>query len=562
MRDNRNKWQFFAHPSKPALSGREVHYWKEILKRLIKIGIEFEFNLPSTKGSCKGDNNNCPCTNIEDDCWRDCVSLSVCQKEPHLETCVNRLDSCKYTDCAKCSNFSHKCIGVTCINFVSQCFSCDDFIRNCDTCPQKYDVTKDPEHIRFELRNIFMPSGTYGTVSESGVVGVTTDGSLAGGHGVEIITIGRRIDFWEFYKMSKNIIDAVVEKGGFLNERTSSHMHLLASYYDSDEERRNAALGADRQGSPKGVNIRELEKDIPEIILANFHQLCRRYQNALTWMTIALGDPNHMTRWEKYRVSILDISPVTNNMNGVSRAVAQKAGGKKYGFVNYNNCRFNNDGDVSRFHIEMRQADSSLCPTWYAAITCLHYALVIKAVDISRYGLLKVGDEQWMKETKKMKNVILNNCPDNYDGPRVSDTSNLLDHVDYFRRESLDLIGQLKGVLLRMGPAYDVLVKIAEKPIALRLIEGNTYTDIEKDIEVKLSDVGQLQAKIEEVIDLKLVDDCQNITEWVTQVAKCLIEENELDQTPTDKSISNIIDMKMKEGEIIWSNSFGCFVSI
>lgn len=543
MRDNREKWQFFTHPSKPALSTRDVHYWKETLRHLLKVGIEFEFNLPAQKGAmCKGNNTNCPCIHIEEGCWQECANLEECRGEKHIETCVNRSDSCKYTDCEECAKFEHKCIGVTCVNFVSKCFSCDNFTRNCETCPQKYDPTKDPEGIRTELKEVLMPSGTYGRVSESGVVGITTDGSLAGGHGVEIITVGRRVDFWEFYQMSKNIIKEVTNRGGYINERASSHMHVLASYFE------------DGNGG-----VKEMEKDMPEIIMANFHQLCRRYQNALTWLTIALDQPNHMTRWEKFRVSILDITPISHNMSTVGQTVAQHAG-RKYGFVNYNNCKYTKNGDVSRFHIEMRQADSTLCPTWYAAIACLHYALVIKAVDISRYGLLKVGDEAWMKEAKKMKEVILNNCGD-YDGPRVSDTSKLLDNVDYFRRESLDLIGQLKGTLLKMGPAYDILIKLADKPAALRLIEGQSWEEIEKSIEVRLSDIGQLQMKIEEAIDLRLVDECESSVEWVSQILSCL-EEEELDQKPSEEAVRSIVDSKLREGEVIWSESAGCFVAI
>ena len=57
------------------------------------------------------------------------------------------------------------------------------------------------------------------------------DGSLLGKKGAEVITVGRRVDYWEFYKMAKTIIDTAVTKGAYVNERCSTHMHVLAGYY-------------------------------------------------------------------------------------------------------------------------------------------------------------------------------------------------------------------------------------------------------------------------------------------------------------------------------------------
>ncbi len=541
MRNNRERWQFYNHPSKPVLSSSDVRYWKRSLKGLLKVGIEFEFNLQEQKGSCKGDNAQCPCVRIGEGCWEVCTLLKECSKLPCIDTCSSQATSCKPATCGKCKTYNFKCIGPSCVDFMSSCFTCTNFDKNCDTCAKRYDPDRDPKNVRNIMSNEFQPSNNYGKVSSSGVVGITTDGSLAGDKGVEIITIGRRVDYWEFYKMTKKIIDRSVELGAYLSERTGSHMHVLTSYNDDG-----------------GSN--EMEKPMPQIILANFHQLCRRYQNALTWMTIALGDPNHMTRWEKFRVSILDISPVINDMRKVVEAVHHKSSGSKYGFVNYDNTRFTG-GDIDRFHVEFRGADSTLCPSWYAALACMHYAMVIKAVEISRYGMLKVGDEEWLNRAKKMKEVILNNCGD-YSGPRTSNTSKLLDNRTYFIKESLDLVGQLKGILLKLGPAYDVLMKIAERPAAMRLLDGDTWEDIEKSLEMKMDDVDALEVKMNEIIDLKLIEDCSNLGEWVKEVQRCMTDDEEVEQDIETEQIQLFVDTKMREGEMIWSTSVGCVVSI
>lgn len=546
MRDNRDRWQFYKHPSKPPLSPAETLYWKESMRKTLKVGVELEYNLPMQKGTCKGDDVQCACSRIDDGCWEQCLNRDACRQMPSMDTCQNRLSKCKPSMCKDCDNYKFACIGMTCVDFVSACFKCDQFAKDCETCNRRYDPLKDPAKIRDALMKEFQPTQNYGIINKSGVVSVTTDGSLAGDKGVEIITVGRRVDYWEFYTMIKRIIDRVAQCGGYLNDRTGTHMHVLTSYYE------------------KG-SANELEKPIPQIILANFHQLCRRYQNALTWMTIAMEDPNHMTRWEKFRVSILKHSAVTKDMQRVSEDISRtcldNGGREKYGFVNYCLTRFDSAGDISRFHVEFRQADSTLCPTYYAAIACLHYALVIKAVEISRYGLLKVGDEEWLKKALKMKEIILNGCGD-YGEVRVGNTEKLLDNRQYFIKESLDMVNQLKGTLIRLGPSYEVLVKLAERPVAMRRIDGDKWEDIEKSLSVPMKSVDQLELKLSEIIDLRLIDECKDAEEWISEVQRCIMESNDLEREVSRAEIESFIDGKVKEGEMIWSDSTGSMLSI
>lgn len=548
MRDNRHKWQFYSHPSKRVLSPREVIYWKNLLASLIKIGLEFEFNLPEQKGSCKGNNIQCPCANLNNDCWLNCANLNDCRKNPQPEICANRNDDCTSESCKKCKHFSHMCLGIYCVDFVSACFDCDQFVKNCDTCVKRYDPKKDPSHIRNTIQKEFRPTNTYGTVGKTGVVRVEKDGSLLGDKGVEIITVGRRVDYWEFYGMSKKIIERASELGAYLNERCGAHMHVLASYFE------------------EGSNINELEKNLPAIVLANFHQLCRRYQNAMVWMTIALDNPNHMTRWEKFRVSILDFSAVNRDANKLIQDICnyghQMSGGNgsKYGWVNYKQCKVADNGDISRFHIEMRGADATMCPSYYAAMACLYYALVIKAVEISRYGTLKVGDESWMAKAKKMKSIILNGTGD-YGNKRLGDTSKLLDNQGYFIEESIDLLVQLKSILMRFGPAYDVLMKLAQRPIALRRIDGESWKEIEESIGSQLSESGQLEYKLREIIDLRIVEDCGSVTEWITAVHNIINEDADID--PVEKpDVESFVETMMREGEAVWSDSTGTLLAI
>ena len=559
MRNSQNKWSFFRLPSKPPLSRQEIQYWKNSLKKILKIGLEFEFNLPNKEnGTCKGNSSTCPCTKLllENKCWQQCINTENCALNVrNIKNCQNVTGTCENNHCDTCNHFKMKCPGIFCPNFVSYCFICKDYERNCENCAYLYDPNKNPKNIRQQLNKEFLPNNTYGLINKTGVHSITTDGSLLGEKGVEVITIGRRIDYWEFYKMAKNINQQTVSRGGYLNERCSTHMHLLASYYGKTV--------SNSETSSIPARVSELEKDMPEIILANLHQLVRRYQNAMTWMMTGLDTPDHLTRWEKFRVSILPISAILNPMMEVKDQVASSAGGNKYGWINYNQVAFNEKGDIKRFHVEFRACDSFLSHSAIAAIACMYYALLIKAVEISRYGVVEIGDKAWLSQAQKVKASLLNNMKGYQDGDRFSDTSNLSQYYSLLINESLELVRQLKHILIQIGPAYEVLEKLAEKPISLRRCEGQTWEQIENDLKVLINEEGYIEEAIREIIDLRHVSECKNISEWVENVNNIIKERSDIKtDSNLDSAINKFIDTSCNNGELLWSNSIGAHVFI
>jgi hypothetical protein len=417
------------------------------------------------------------------------------------------------------------------------------------------DVNSSPDSIRQHARTVLNPSGTYGLVCESGVHSITTDGSLLGGKGMEIITTGRRVDYWEYFKMAKTICDTATRYGAFLNERCSIHMHMLIAYYDKMIE----------NGESFGVppRISELEKPLPEIIARNLHQLVRRYQNAMTWMTMALDNPKHMTRWEKFRVSVLPISGILNTMPGIQREVSDHSGGNKYGFVNYKFIQFDNDNDLKRFHVEFRVMDGMLVPSVIAAVACMYYALFVKAIEISRYGILEVGDAEWAEQAEKVKAAILNNMKGYGDGDRYGDTRHISKYQDILVSESLDLVYQLKHILIKIGPAFQVLEKLALRPVALRRCDGQQWKEIESDFEIPTTKEDCVAIKLQEFIDLQIVRGCSNIEEWFNLVSSEIDKNEEMDHTGDIREIiGHRVQLKMNDGELIWSKTLGTILSV
>lgn len=556
MRSNVGKWSFINHPAKPTLSDEKVRYWKAQLAKILKIGTEFEFNLPDKKnGNCKGDSNSCPCALMtSSDCWMSCINVDTCVAARVPEKCANRTDICNPKDCITCKHFVGECKNIFCPNFTTACFMCEDFALQCDKCQFKYDPTKNPDTIRQDIATVLKPNNSYGIISEFGVHSITTDGSLSGKKGVEIITVGRRIDYWEFYNMSKKIIDTATSMGAFVNERCSLHMHVLAAYYGK-------IAAGEKFGIPTRIN--EMEKSLPEIVVANLHQLIRKYQNAITWMTMGLNDPEHMTRWEKFRVSVLLTSAIYDPMIKVRDDVSKTAGGNKYGWVNYSNIGFDDSGDIKTFHIEFRVADCLLCPSATAALACIYYALVIKAVEISRYGVLEVGDSRWLKNAVTIKDVILNNMKSYDSGDRFSSTKGLLKYQNELVFDSLELTHQLKHILIKIGPAYEVLEKLAERPIALRRCGGESWKTIEKDLAVVVNKEDSFEIKMNEFIDLRLIEDCKNLNEWSKEVSRAFETDEKF---KNDKNLVNRIiqyfERHLENGEVMWSNSIGAPIRV
>jgi hypothetical protein len=333
-------------------------------------------------------------------------------------------------------------------------------------------------------------------------------------------------------------------------------MHILAGYFDK------LVKGGMETGVPQ--KIRELERDVPEIILANFHQLCRRYQNAMTWLFMGLNEENRMTRWEKFRVSIIDTSPVLNTMLEIQSLVKKISGGKKYGFINYNYCEFNQKGDVSRLHVEARGMDNIPCPSIVAAVACMQYALMIKAVELSRYGILNVGDDQWIEETKMIKDCILNNMKDYQEGDRFSDTSRLRKYYDVLTKEAMDMLFQLKHILVKIGPAFEVLEKVAKEPVSFRRIAGKTWEEIEKEVMVNNTKEDILNNVLDEYIDLRYVTACKDLNHWIIAVSELLESDARIKNISGDIRVivSRYINYLKNCGEIMWCTDIGSAMKV
>ena len=503
-------WNFTNEEEK--ISFEDVRYWKNNFNKILKVGLEFEFNLQNKKGTCNASSTNCECMHHNKNCWKICAD----------KECEVRSEDCN------------------CLEFKNPCSACKNFETDCLSCKHLIDPKSDPEKVRNNLKKEFEPSHSYGKINKSGVYDVVPDGSLLGGEGnnkgAEVITTGRRLDYWEMYNMVKNIIDTTIAKGGYFNERSSIHFHYLSSYYT---------------GGGMIDKYSELEKPLPEVVMKNLHQLCRKYQNAITWMSMGLGEGDSLTRWEKYRQSILNVSPLFSNMKGVIKKMEKKTekDNGKYGWINYMFTKFNMENEITRFHVEMRAMDGNESPSIITSVACLYYALVIKAIEISRYGILTFNDEEELERLNTMKEKILNNCPRGWSKDRFAIYYLEQEDERELTEQSLDLISQLKHLLFNKGPAYEILERLAETPAAILRKRGITWEEIENRIGSKLEVVDEYQDKLDFIIDTRAFI-CPK-EEWIGKV------NLEVGQDMTEAIEYNILN-----GYYMWSSSLKTMMRI
>jgi hypothetical protein len=579
----RKQWSF-ARPTKVRvqLSKEEENYWLNIMGKILKVGIEFEFNLPEKKGKCSGVCGFCACTKDKNNqCNQKCSNAAICRDTGDCSVCLYKINKecSKRPKTKRCEKFKLVCMSDavkfgldnSCIDFKLPCLECVEYTTECDKCPMK-SKTKSPQEIRDELTEVLYPSNFVGETGKYGVLLVTKDGSLVEDGGVEIPTVGRRPHFPTIYRMCERIIDECTSRGAYVNHRTSLHVHVLAGYLDS-----NPVDKADN-GRTSRMTVSELEKPVPEIILDNFHQLIRRFQNALVWMSAAVYEPekykHSITRWGRFRQSLVPFSAIQNRMASIIKDMRSNYK-KVHGigtntFINYSLVKFDPDYNISTFHVEGRFMDGTLSPAAVTAFAILHYALVLKAIELSRYGILESFDSSELSRAKEIQAALMNREAQGWDSDRISDNSELDPYIPILKEESKELVYLLKGVLEKFPPAFDILMKLADKPIAYRLkdygkkIDSDTWKAIERDIineQPTDENKEKIKTAVMELAKISAIIECEREDNWIEEVL--VVMEDDESIIKKEKSLAlEVISELISERKLFWSKSVGAYINV
>jgi hypothetical protein len=416
------------------------------------------------------------------------------------------------------------------------------------------DIRQDAETVRTEMKDLFHPTGDVSRVGGTGVLEVKPDGSLVNNGGIEIPTVGRRVHWNSFYRMCKEIIDPIAKRGGYINERCGQHFHLLNGY-----------LGASSPSGMRGTGSHsELEVPMPEIILANFHQLHRRYETALFWMMSSGDNMETLTRWAKFRQPVRHYSAMQSSMRKIQKELADNIPGGghgtagKYASCSYYFCKFDPEGQITTFHIENRIADGCLAPSVVAAWGMMVYAMMLKAVRLSQYGIMEIGSKEYTEQLEEASQHLINGQNREYGSHRVGDTSGVGPYIPWYRENARELVQLLKGELNKLGPAFDILMQLADRPLSLRRAQGDSWEDIENELNPQSREEDSnnrylIESEVAEVVDLTGIVECENQNVWIEEVAA------HVDHPPA--VIEEIVDQFLSSGRYRWSDVVGALIT-
>lgn len=374
------------------------------------------------------------------------------------------------------------------------------------------------------FRRAFNPSGSIHHHGQYGIKEVAHDGSVP--HGVEVITVGKRFDWKEFYTMNKRVMDTFHDHDIYTSHHTGMHIHLLAGYTNND--------------------LTELERNVPEIILANFYQLHRIFAPELYWIASGGSQDYAITRYMLFRRPPFDFSATNTPMSIIREEMAEKY--SKYQMLNMNFCRFKGR-ELSTFHVEARYPDTHLSPAISTALVALEVALLNKAIELSQCGIISIKQDEY-----DFKKLIFDKFVNFGTGDRESDSTDLdQEDIENLQLRTSAMIRWLKSELYNLNPvAYDILKKLSVTPSSLMRINGMSWQQIDEKLYTpRMMDREKLD-KLMEMLILQQITDCPSNEEWISKASDRL-------QLPTDKTQQLLKDMST-EKVVVFDNELGSYM--
>jgi hypothetical protein len=312
---------------------------------------------------------------------------------------------------------------------------------------------------------------------------------------MELVTVGRRFDWKVFYDMNKKIVDKFQENDFYTTHHTGMHVHLLASY---------------------GGGMQELERNVPEIILANYYQLHRIFAPELFWLASGGTTRYGLTRYTLFRRPPFDYTPLQHSMRDIQDGMSNKYG--KYQMFNLCPVRF--DGrDISTFHIEVRYPDTILSPAYTTALVALEVAMLNKAIEISQCGIISMKQDEY-----DSRRTLFDKFANMGTGDRDSDSSELTDEdIKSLEQMTSDMIRWFKSEIVTQSPvAYEILKKIAITPASIMRISGKSWRMIEEHIYPQELVDSESVDRLNQIMVFHQITDCPNVTVWKNKVSSRL----------------------------------------
>jgi hypothetical protein len=374
------------------------------------------------------------------------------------------------------------------------------------------------------FNSAFNPSRSIHNHGRHGIKEVMGDGSVP--HGVEVVTVGKRFDWKTFYQMNQHIMDNFHKHDIHTSHHTGMHIHLLAGYTNNE--------------------MTELERNVPEIILANFYQLHRIFAPELYWIASGGCQDYAITRYVLFRRPPFDFSATNTPMSVIREEMSERYG--KYQMVNLNHSRIAGR-EIKQFHVEIRHPDTHLSPAVSTALVALEVALLHKAIDLSQCGIISIKQDEY-----DFKKSIFDKFVNFGTGDRESDSTDLdQEDIENLQLRTSAMVRWLKGEIYNINPvAYDILKKIAVTPSSLMRISGMSWSQIDEKIYTPRMIDRENVDKLLEMIVLQQITDCGTDGEWINKASERL-------RLPIEKTNQLLKDMS-HERVMVFDDELGGYM--
>ncbi|MEN8258659.1 MAG: hypothetical protein ABFS09_12425 [Thermodesulfobacteriota bacterium] len=378
------------------------------------------------------------------------------------------------------------------------------------------------EIVEERLISALKPSQDMNNLGRLGVFDITKEHC-----GIEIRVIGRHPHWDAQIDQYRQIIAPLWANQVRMRPTCGLHFHLL------------------------GVGLSE---PVPEIILANFWNIMRRYAPGLKFLTSGGENLKCLCRRRQHNAhqEFMAQSPELHPLSKIQHILKESFEVPEHqNFFNIEHVRFNDKGQISTFHVEFRFPDGDLSPLSITAKVFLFLVMMLKAVEISKFGLLHVGKTgQWQRKNKLL-DLISNN-----DGKlATSDTSQCEPFLDEYQHNAQSLLRFLKSIFVLIdNPAEIVLQALAEEPISLRRHQGMSWQDIDEELQSLVGprdQMDELDYQLCKIIELGLVEEKDDYHSWLVATAH-------LSNCPVDEVLNRLA--KYKKRKPLWSPKLGRMV--
>lgn len=317
--------------------------------------------------------------------------------------------------------------------------------------------------------------------------------------GIEVLIIGRHPHWESLVEQYSQIILPLLEQNIRMRPTCGFHFHLLQ-------------VGA--------------SEHIPEIILANLWNMFRCFAPGLKFLTSGGETMDGLCRRRQHNAhqEFTKLCPTRLHMEAIQEQLKKSLDVPEHqNFFNLEHIHFTEEKQLNTLHIELRFPDGDLYPVSITAKTFLFLTMQLKAVEISKFGLLNVEQDPHWSRNLELLDYISNN-----EGKTASsDTSQITPAMlEEYRANGRALLTFLKSIFLILDNPSEIILKdLVETPISMRRVAGKNWPQINDELSSLIAPLRSLDATDHElikIIELGLVTEIIDETSWYQKAASLL----------------------------------------